>query len=416
MNKGTVIIGAGQAGAQLAFSLREEGYSEPITLIGDEPHLPYHRPPLSKDYMSGGITLDGLSIRSTDYFQGQRIELVTGRTATAIDREHQKIFLDDGRHVPYDRLVLATGAHNRELPFDGGQPDNVFYLRTRDEAADLSTALEHCRKILVVGAGFIGMEFASVAAAHGAKVTVVELGSRIMQRAVSPEVSTHLEGLHRAIGVRILTESSCEEYIRDDAGAVRAVRIGGEQIAVDAVLVGIGVLANSGLADAAGLDVDNGIIVDGELRTADPAIFAIGDCARHPRADTGELVRVESVQNASDQARFLAKKLCDGAGVYDDVAWFWSHQAGVKLQIAGLAQPTDTAVPLGDTATGRYSICRFRDGVLTAVESLNNGGDHLASRRILASGVPLSEYDVTSEDFSLKQAAKNIPKLSRTAA
>lgn len=415
MITGTVIIGAGQAGAQLAFSLREEGYADSITLIGDEPYLPYHRPPLSKEYMSGSVTADGLAIRSVQYYKDHRIDLILGFSVVSIDRKNKKILLDDGRHLGYHNLVLATGARNRELPFEGDKPSNVFYLRNRDEAAELSQALELRKKILVIGAGFIGLEFASVAAESGAEVIVLERGERIMQRAVSEEISTYLQELHEASGVRILRESSCEELIHDDSGEVTAARIDGTQIDVDAVLVGIGVLANLELTEAAGLEVNNGILVDAELRTSDPCVFAIGDCARYPRADIQELARVESVQNASDQARFLARKLCGGTDIYNEVAWFWSNQAGVKLQIAGLAKPTDSAVVLGDPDTGRFSICRFRDGVLSAVESINNAGDHLASRRILASEAAISEAELTSENFSLKQAAKDLHKIPAAA-
>ncbi|MFD1211059.1 NAD(P)/FAD-dependent oxidoreductase [Arthrobacter sp. GCM10027362] len=412
MSAGTVIIGAGQAGAQLAMSLREAGYLGGIALIGDEPHAPYHRPPLSKDFMAGGLTEAELPIRTREFYQGQDIWLLTGTPAAAIDRDAKHVVLATGAELPYEHLVLATGARNRMLPFDGQEPSNVHYLRTRDDADSLRGALADARNVLVIGAGFIGLEFASVAAGHGARVTVVEMADRVMGRAVSEEISAHFAARHTAAGTDVHCGTSVEEFLRGADGQVTGVRIGGQVRDVDLVLVGIGVIPNTELAQDAGLAVDNGIIVDSGLATSDPAISAIGDCARHPRPEVTGLVRVESVQNAADQARFLARRLTGTAASYADVPWFWSHQAGDKLQIAGLSQPGDGSVAMGDPAAGRFSVCRIRDGYLVAVESVNSPGDHLASRKLLASGTGVDEAQLRSPGFSLRKAAVSTPALT----
>ncbi|GHG54907.1 pyridine nucleotide-disulphide oxidoreductase family protein [Sinomonas cellulolyticus] len=409
MNTGTVIVGAGQSGAQLALSLRELGYPNRITLIGDEEHLPYQRPPLSKEYMSGQLADSELPLRTADYYKKHAIEVVTADPAAQISREDATVTLASGRRVPYRQLVLATGARNRRLPFEGGEPANVHYLRTRDDAARLREALGGAKNVLIVGAGFIGLEFASVARLAGAHVTVVEMADRVMGRAVSEEISAYFAARHTAWGTEVLCSTSIDEFQRAEDGRVTAVRIGDRTLPVDLVLVGIGVLPNAELAQEAGLAVGNGIIVDSGLTTSDPAIYAIGDCASHPRPETAGLVRVESVQNAADQARFLARRLCGQGGHYTDVPWFWSHQTGDKLQIAGLSQPTDTTVVLGEPDTGRFSIARIRDGRLAAVESVNSPGDHLASRRLLANGVHVSEEQLRQPGFALRKAIHTAP-------
>lgn len=411
MSAGTVIIGAGQAGAQLAMSLREAGYLDDIALIGDEAHIPYHRPPLSKDFMAGGLTDAELPIRTAAYYQQENIRLRTGTPVVSIDRNAKHVVLATGEAVPYQYLVLATGARNRTLPFEGKQPSNVHYLRTYDDAHTVRRALADARNVLIVGAGFIGLEFASVAAGRGARVTVVEMAERVMERAVSEEISAHFAARHSAAGIDVLCGTSVDEFLYDADGRVASVRFGTHVRDVDIVLVGIGVVPNSELGQDAGLAVDNGIVVDSNLSTSDPAIFAIGDCARHPRPEIPRLVRVESVQNAADQARFLARRLTGTVAAYADVPWFWSRQAGDKLQIAGLSQPGDGSVVVGDPATGRFSVCRVRDGRLVAVESVNSPGDHLAGRRLLESGMRVPELQLQVPGFSFRAlTAGNLAK------
>ena len=413
MSAGVVIVGAGQAGAQTAISLREQGYLGGVSLIGDEPHGPYHRPPLSKDYLAGKIDAADLGIRSTGYFEEQDIWLRTGSTVTAIRRDEKKITLATGEELPYEHLVLATGARSRPLPVFDGDPANVHYLRTREDAERLRSALGKARNILVVGAGFIGMEFASVAAAVGARVTVADIGARIMQRAVSEPVSAHFAAAHARLGTEILTGTAIDEFVQGPDGRVTAFRIGSQVRPTDLVLVGIGVIPNSALAAEAGLAVGDGITVDPRLRTSDPSIYAIGDCGSQPRPEMEGHVRIESVQNAADQARFIAARLTGQDSDYADLPWFWSHQAGARLQIAGLARPDDECVFLGHPGDGKFSVCRVRDGRLVAVESINQPGEHLAARRLLSAGTAVSAAELRLPGFSLRAAAAG-PALART--
>ena len=407
MSAGTVIVGAGQAGAQLAISLREMGYLGGISLIGAEPHVPYQRPPLSKEFLAGGQPAAELSLRTAAYYQEQDIWLRTGAQVMSINRRERSISLDSGELLPYERLVLATGARNRRLVLsDGKDPVNVHYLRTIDDAVRLRDAMSSARRILVIGAGFIGMEFASVAAASGTQVTVVELSDRIMARAVSPQISAHFAARHSAAGTEIICGSVIEDYLQGPGGEITGIRINGQVREVDLVLAGIGVIPNAELARDAGLASEGGITVDSGLGTEDPNIFAVGDCVTHPREGFPSPVRVESVQNAADQARFLARRIIGNqSGCYEEIPWFWSHQAGDKLQIAGLSSPGDSAITLGDPSTARFSVCRFRGGILTAVESVNSAADHLASRRMLSSGHPLTEAEVRAPGFSLRNAS-----------
>jgi 3-phenylpropionate/trans-cinnamate dioxygenase ferredoxin reductase subunit len=409
VNAGIVIVGAGQAGAQLAVSLREARVEGSITIIGDEPFVPYHRPPLSKDYMSEQLPETELLIRTEDFYRQHGIDVITETRASAIARADQEVLLASGRSLPYSHLILATGARNRRLPFEGGEPGNVHYLRTKDDADRLRTSLGSARSVLIIGAGFIGLEFATAARAAGAQVTVVEMAERVMGRAVSPETAEYFAARHRNAGATVLCGTAIDEFLRDASGKVSRVRIGDAIFDVDLVLVGIGVIPNDELAAEAGLLVDNGVIVDHQLRTSDPHISAIGDVARHPRPDTTGLVRVESVQNAADQARFLASRLAGTADRYDDTPWFWSHQAGDKLQIAGLAEPTDGSIVLGDRAAEKFSVCRVRNGFLVAVESVNSPGDHLASRKLLSQGPRIAAEQLHENGFSLRTAHRTAP-------
>ncbi|MDI2030210.1 FAD-dependent oxidoreductase [Saccharopolyspora sp. TS4A08] len=407
MSAGVVIVGAGQAGAQLAMSLREMGHAGSVTVIGDEHHPPYHRPPLSKDFLDGGLAESELALRTEEYYRDRGIELVAGTAVTSIDRGRNEVLLSSGRVVAYAHLVLATGARNRQLPIADGGADNVHYLRTMEDARRVRHALERAQNVLIVGAGFIGLEFASAAARRGARVTVVEAAPRVLGRAVAEETSAYFAHRHAVEGSTVLCGCAVDEFRTDSRGRVTEVRIGDRVQPVDLVLVGIGVAPNSELAEEAGLVVNDGIVVDAQLVTSDPAISAIGDCARFPRAGAAS-IRLESVQNASDQARYAARRICradEPIADYGEVPWFWSHQAGDKLQIAGLALPTDSAVFLGDPSSGRFSVCRFRDGFLSAVESVNSPGDHLSARKLFARGARVTEEQLRAPEFSLRSAA-----------
>ncbi|HEV2541272.1 MAG TPA: FAD-dependent oxidoreductase [Methylobacterium sp.] len=403
-----VIVGAGQAGFQAAASLREAGFAGRLTLVGEETALPYQRPPLSKAYLAGKTDARGLLLRQESFFAEHRIDHRSGTRVTAIDRAERRVQLSDGEHLAYDHLILATGTRNRALPVPGGDLAGVRQLRSLDDADALRTAIEGVRRIVVVGAGFIGLEFAAVCADRGLSVTVIEAAERVMARAVSPETSETFRAFHEEVGVRFLFGAGVTA-IEGAGGRATAIRTAdGQNLPADLVLVGIGVVPNHELAAEAGLAVRDGIEVDAVLATSDPAISAIGDCVRFPSRFAagmpgGDRVRIESVQNAVDQGRCLAARLTGRPAAYDAVPWFWSDQGPRKLQIAGLAAPGDASV-LRRVGAG-FSVFRFRGDALSAVESIDRPADHMAARRLLASGKVLTPEQATDPSFDLKALA-----------
>lgn len=401
---GIVVVGTGQAGFQLGASLRENGYAGPVTLVGDEPGLPYGRPPLSKAYMLGKTDAAGLSLRPEAYFAEHRLSVRGGERAAAIDRAGRRLLLASGETLPYDHLVLAAGARNRPLPVPGADLPGVHQLRTLAEADALKAALAEATSIAVVGAGFIGLEFAAVCAQAGMPVKVIEGLDRPLARAVSADMAALIEASHVAAGVRFLFGSAVSRIVGPERA--RAVALAdGREVAADLVLVGIGVIPNDALAAAAGLRVENGVAVDAMLATEDPAISAIGDCASFPspHAD-GARVRIESVQNAVDGARCLAARLAGRPAAFAAVPWFWSDQGPLKLQIAGLSGPQDQAVRRNAPGAG-VSVFRYRDGRLTSVESLNRPADHMIARRLLQAGRGPTPDQAADPGFDLKALA-----------
>lgn len=402
MSAGTVIVGAGQAGLQTALSLREGGYEEPITLVGDELLLPYQRPPLSKAFLLGAIEEAGLFFRPQALLEKLRIDFVQGVRAVSIDRAGSTVVLGDGTRVPYDHAVIATGSRPRFLDLQGAQLQHVHYLRTVDDAHGLRSRLAQAQNIVIIGAGFIGLEFAAVARKLGRSVHVVEAGPRILGRIVSLPTAEYVHGRHGEAGIVFsLNSTVCAFEGRD--GAVSGVHLGdGRVLEADMVLVGIGALPNSEIAAEAGLAVDNGILVDELLLTSDPQISAIGDCAHHPNTFAGGRVRLESVQNAADQARTVAARLLGRPKPYDAVPWFWSDQSDLKIQIAGIVNGYDHSVLTGSMAEGRFSIFCFREGRFLGVESVNRPNDHMQARRLLAASRALRLEDFEASGFNLK--------------
>lgn len=378
---GVVVVGSGQAGFETCADLRSHGYDGAVTLIGDEPGLPYQRPPLSKAHLHGGERHD-LNLRPATFFAHKGIEVINDRV-TAIDRGAQCVELASGQRLAYDQLVLATGSANRRLNVPGSDLPGVGYLRTHAEADVVRTMIDNSQALVVVGAGFIGLEVAAAAQAHGVEVTVVEAESRLMGRAVSERLADWMHELHRRNGTRFELEARVETVL-DSNGKAAGVRThDGREIRGDAVVIGVGVVPNTELAARAGLEVANGIVVDQWLRTRDPHIHAIGDCAASP-GPTG-LQRLESVQNAVDQARCVAGQLTGKELPYRAIPWFWTDQFGARVQMAGvLTNPCSTYLR-GDREVGRFSIfCVDGDDQVVAVESVNRPRDHLAARRLLA--------------------------------
>lgn len=398
-----VIVGAGQAGYQTAASLRQEGHEGRIVLVGDEPGLPYQRPPLSKAYLLGKVQAGALRFRQPEWYEQNRIERVEARV-TGIDRAARCVTLaGDASSIGYDHLVLALGARNRVPAVPGVPCDGVLGIRTLADADALAGHLSSARRVVVVGAGFIGLEFAAVAAARGLQVDVLELGTRPMARALSEPMSAAFDAAHRQWGVSLHYGQALQEVLAR-SGRVSGVRTtDGSVIDCDLVVYGIGVLPNAELAAQAGLAVDNGVCVDALLQTSDPAISALGDLVSFPTPWAAQAIRLESVQNAVDQARALAARLAGKpASPYAALPWFWTDQGDLKLQIAGLSHGHDSTAVLGDAAARQFSVLCFQAGRLVAVESCNRPADHMAARKLLARPDPLSAQQAAQPGFDLK--------------
>lgn len=401
MQRGVVIIGAGHGGSQVGFSLRQEGYDGPIHLVSDEPDLPYHKPPLSKAYLKDA-SQDVQILRAEKAYADARIEMALGRKVEAIDRQTQAIRFSDGATLAYDRLVIATGAANRKLTIPGHELAGLHSIRTRADAARLREAMDAASEIAVIGGGFIGLEAAATFAVLGKSVTVVELAPAILGRAVSSLVAAHVDAEYRKLGIRILTATGIEQ-LEGDAGRVKAVRLSdGTAVPADLVLVGIGATANDALAREAGLVCDNGIVVDATLATAEPTIFAIGDVANFHHAQAGRRVRLESVQNASDQAKHVAKTITGKADDYRETPWFWSDQGPMKLQMAGLSFGADRHVRTGAPDDPAFSVYHYAGDRLLAVDSVNRPGDHMVARRLIAAGISPTSADLAEGPDRLK--------------
>ena len=388
-----VIIGAGQGGFQTAASLRTEEYQERITLIGDEPNIPYQRPPLSKGFLLGKQEQRHAELRPAAFYDTQKIDLVTGRVS-AIDRFARRITLYSGEHIEYDTLVLATGARNRKLPHG-----NVFYLRTLLEAAEIRQRLAAANDVVVIGGGFIGLEVAAAARTLSKQVTVIEGQSRLMARVVAPVVSEYFRSQHEAKGVDVLFDQTLLGISEKEVQLGERTRR-----PADVVIAGIGVVPNVELAIEAGLPVGNGISVDEYLRTPDDRIFAIGDCAESPSMFAEDLCRLESVQNAVDQAACVAKAIAGHRAPYGAVPWFWTDQYDIHLQMAGLPMGHDQIVTRGDPQTRKFSVFYFRGGSLCAVDSINRPADHMAARKLIGARTTLSPDQAKDESFDLKTA------------
>ncbi len=398
-----MIVGAGHAGFQLAASLRQHGYGERIGLINDEAHLPYQRPPLSKAYLKGGGAPDSLMFRPDKFYREQNIELMADR-AVAIDRAARKLLVASGASLDYGHLVLATGARNRLLDIPNANLEDVRYLRTLDESEALRQRLASGQRVVVIGAGFIGLEFAATARAKGLEVDVLELGSRVMARAVTAEISEFFQARHIAAGIRLHLGVQATS-IESNNGKVTGVSLSdGQHVPADLVVVGVGVLPNVELAAEAGLPVAAGIIVDEHLCTADPHISAVGDCALYASPRFGASLRLESVQNATDHARCVAARLTGDAKAYDGLPWFWSDQGPDKLQIAGLTTGYDRVAVRGNPGEGSFSAFCYKSGQLVGVELVNRAGDHVFGRRILAANGSITPEQAADLSFDLKRA------------
>ncbi len=406
MTIGTIVIaGAGHAGFQLAASLRQHGFAERVCLINDEAHLPYQRPPLSKAYLKGEGRPDSLMFRPDKFYRDQNIELISDRAAF-IDRAARRLVLESGSFLDYGHLVLATGARNRLLDIPNATLADVRYLRILDESEALRLRIGTARHVVVVGAGFIGLEFAATARAKGLEVDVLELGTRVMARAVTAEISDYFQERHTAAGIRIHLGVQATSIESEGTNVTGVSLSDGRHIPADLVVVGVGVLPNVEMAKEAGLTVAAGIIVDEHLLTSDPDISAIGDCALFASPRFGGSLRLESVQNATDHARCVAARLTGNAKPYDGQPWFWSDQGDDKLQIAGLTTGYDLVVVRGDRAARSFSAFCYKQGVLVGVESVNRAADHVFGRKVLGMNRSVTPEQAADLSFDLKAAVK----------
>lgn len=404
-----VIVGAGQAGVQIADSLRQEGYTGALLLIGEEPHAPYQRPPLSKKWLIEAGNAAALALRGPEALARRQITLRLSTCVDSIDRTRHELQLSDGERVPYGQLALTTGSRPRALSIPGAELEGVLSLRAVTDAMAISTALRQCasdgQPVVVIGGGFIGLEVAAGARKLGAQVTVVEALPRLMSRVTAPIVSETFERVHRSHGVQLLFDTEVVA-LRGRAGRVSAVvTAGAGELAAGCVIVGIGVVPDDRLAAAAGLACDRGIIVDACSRTSDPLIVAAGDCTAR-RLPDDRLLRLESVHNAVEQAKSAAAALMGRERPFCATPWFWSDQYDVKLQMVGLSHGYDQVVVRGDLHKPAFSAYYFRAGRLLAVDSLSRIPDHMLAKRLLDHNLSPTPEQVADPSFDLQSLLK----------
>jgi 3-phenylpropionate/trans-cinnamate dioxygenase ferredoxin reductase subunit len=382
MAQTVVIVGASHASVQAIDTLRREGHTGPIVLVGDEPHLPYNRPPLSKKYLAGELERERLWLRSAQFYQQHRVETRLGVAVTAIDRGARRLRLADGGELSYDTLLLSVGSRPRRLAVPGHELAGIHCLRTIADVDAIRADLAGARHMVVVGAGYIGLEAAACARQLGLDVTVLETAPRPLSRVVAPEVSTFYERRHAREGVSILCNQTVTGFEGD--GRVQTVACGERRFPADLVIVGVGILPDVTLAAAAGLRCDNGVWVDEQCLTSDPNVYAAGDCTNHPSVRYRRRVRLESVDNAVEQAKTAALNICGKPARHEHVPWFWSDQYDVKLQIAGLSEGYDQTVLRGDPESGSFGLYYFASGELIAVDAVNSMRDFMTGKKWIA--------------------------------
>ncbi len=399
-----VIVGAGQAGAELATALRQARYPGQIVLIGEEHHPPYRRPPLSKAFLAGECTVESLFIKPRTAYEKHAIECRTGVRVERIDRPTRTLHLSDGSAITYTKLALTTGGRPRTLPTSITGSTTVHYVRRVDDVERLRSVLACGSRLLIVGGGYIGLETAAMATKLGVSVTVLEAAPRVLARVASPTLSSFYEQAHRERGVQIRTATTVRRLEERD-GCIEVVMDDGARIEVDAVVAGVGLAPNAEVAEEAGLEVADGIVVDERCNTSDPDIVAAGDCTQHYNGFLGRRTRIESVGNAVEQARVAAATICGHPARYDAVPWFWSDQYEFKLQMAGVRAEDDEVVLRGSTQGTDFSILYLRNGVLSAVDAINRPHEFMAAKRLIAARASVNAVRLTDESIPLTHAA-----------
>jgi 3-phenylpropionate/trans-cinnamate dioxygenase ferredoxin reductase subunit len=404
MSDPVVVVGGGQGGLQVAESLRSGGYTGPLVLLGDEPHLPYQRPPLSKGLLLGEMELQQLTLRLPAVYERKQIELRLQSRVERLDREGRSLGMADGSTLRYHKVVLATGARPRLLPIPGANASGVHPLRTIDDTNAVACSLVSAERVVVIGGGFIGLEMAAVARKLGKEVCVVEAAERLMARVVTPEISAFYLSLHEEQGVEVALERKVEKLLSDKSGKVSGLLLdSGELLHADMVVLGVGVQPNEELASDAGIECDRGIITDASGRTNDPDVYAIGDCTARRMAD-GSLQRLESVQNAVESGKACAAAILGQDKPFVAPPWFWSDQYELKLQMVGSSAGRDDTILRGSLGERRFSYCHFKEGALVAMDSINSPADHMLGRKLLAGHNSLTPAQAADPTFDLKSA------------
>ena len=393
-----VIIGAGHAAGQGAASLRQEGYEGEIIIIGDEPHIPYQRPPLSKQYLSGEQGIERVYLRPEKFYADKDITVRTSERVEQIDTATQTVTTDAGDTIAYENLLIATGSRPRMLNIPGSDLGGIHYLRTITDVDAIRAEFEPGKKLVIVGGGYIGLEVASVGIAAGLEVHVLEMEERILQRVTTPEMSEYYHNLHTSRGVHIHTGTMVSGFTGD--GSIASVQCGDEEFAADLAVIGIGIIPNVELAEAAGIECDNGIVVDDHCATSAANVYAAGDCTNHPNPLLNRRLRLESVPNAMEQARVAAANMCGGEKTYASIPWFWSDQYELKLQMVGFSADGDTQVLRGDKAANQFAVFYLKDGNVVAADAVNSPKEFMVCKQLI--GKPVDAQALADPDTDLK--------------
>ena len=401
MGDRVAIAGAGHAAGQVVATLQQKKFDGTILLVGEEPWLPYQRPPLSKKFLAGELDAERLHFKPESFYDQPGIEVRLETRIDAIDHDNKTLHTATGEIIAYDKLIIATGARPRLLDAPGVELAGVHYLRTIADVTGIRQQLAQGTQMAIVGAGYIGLEVAAVASQLGADVTVMEMEDRVMSRVVSPAISEFYQKEHAAHGVNLMLSTGVSGF--GGNGQVESVQLAsGEQVVADLVVIGIGIVPNAELALDAGLDVDNGIVVDDHCQTSAADVYAVGDCTHHPNDILGCRVRLESVHNALEQAKTAASNICGEDSCYAQVPWFWSDQYDLKLQIAGLSQGYDQAILRGDPDSRSFSCLYLKEGQLIAVDAVNSPKDFMQSKALIAAHAVIDPAQLANAENELK--------------
>ena len=395
-----LIIGAGQSAIQCISTLKKEGYSGSITLVGEEEHLPYQRPPLSKGFLEDSLNKERLYFKKLEFFTENKVQLYLGLSAEKLEINNQKVYLSDNSVLEFDKLVFATGSRVRYLDFPGSELKSIFYLRDLDDAEAIKKDLETSENLVIIGAGYIGLEAAAIAAKKNKKVTIIEMADRVMNRTVDPQISEYYLNLHKSYGVKFHFNTSLET-INEVSDSLEVVCSDGTEVKADSVLIGAGVVPNIELAEEAGINCDNGIIVNEFGQTNFKNIYACGDCTNHPNKILNKNLRLESVHNAMEQAKTVASSVMNNPMEYNQVPWFWSDQYDHKLQIVGLSGDHDVVTMRGNTNDAKFMLFYTKDEELIAVDAINNPKEFLISRKLVANKVKIKPKVISDLNTNL---------------